>query len=300
MAAFGRLTVENLLNTYLEFPDSLKAEPGLASFTLSLAIIRHFLGDAWIIAHLDTSSRTDGFMRLDLRDPIGGYIQRFKVIDLAELLFNLQKIAGFEAFITHMRTEKLIEGTLAELDIGRMLYVHNYSFRFVKRTYVKSADYDLEINLDKWTVCAEVKCKLENTAITSGTVIDALMGGRGQLPRNKPGMLFVKVPQNWMDKYLHAQLMADSARTYFTRGTQRIVSVKFYIAPFHFTNGVLSQTHKFKEVANPRNRFDPHRSWELFTRRASTGIPPTILTTVPRKWLRLINFPDGIKDYEER
>jgi hypothetical protein len=103
-----------------------------------------------------------------------------------------------------------------------------------------------------------------------------------------------------MNKYLHAQLMADSVRQFFARGSERIVSVKFYIAPFQEKDGDVSQTHKFMELANTRNRFDRHRRWELFTRRGSTGLPPTMLTAMPLKWLRLINFPESIKDYEER
>lgn len=111
----------------------------------------------------------------------------------------------------------LIESSVAELDIGRMLYIHNFDFNFVKRTSVKGADYDLEIKLDRWTVCADIKCKLENTPITANTIIGTLTKVRSQLPSTKPGMLFVKVPQNWMLKYLHAQLMADSARSFFAK-----------------------------------------------------------------------------------
>jgi len=300
MVAFQRLAVEDLLDPYLSFPEATRKAPDTAAFVLALMIIRHFLGDEWILDNLDASSRTVGFMRLYAMEPAQEYIQNWKVIDLAEMLFNLQSILGFEECVTQMRTEALIESSVAELDIGRMLYIYNFDFNFVKRTSVKGADYDLEIKLDRWTVCADFKCKLENTPITANTIIGTLTKVRSQLPSTKPGMLFVKVPQNWMLKYLHAQLMADSARSFFAKGSQRIVSVKFYISPFQVSNGFVSQTHKFKEVANPRNRFDPHRSWELFTRRASTGRPPKMLTAVPRKWLRLVNFPDSIKDYEER
>jgi len=184
---------------------------------LALMIIRHFLGDEWILDNLDASSRTDGFMRLYAMEPAQEYIQNWKVIDLAEMLFNLQSILGFEECVTQMRTEALIESSVAELDIGRMLYIHNFDFNFVKRTSVKGADYDLEIKLDRWTVCADIKCKLENTPITANTIIGTLTKVRSQLPSTKPGMLFVKVPQNWMLKYLHTQLMADSARSFFAK-----------------------------------------------------------------------------------
>jgi len=64
------------------------------------------------------------------------------------MLFNLQRVPGFEECVTQMRTEALIEASLAELDIGRMLYLRDYEFRFVKRTQVKRSDYDLEIKLE--------------------------------------------------------------------------------------------------------------------------------------------------------
>jgi hypothetical protein len=98
-----RLTVENLLETYLGFGEANTKAPGAAPFALSLAIINHFLGTEWIDNHLDTAAQTSGFMRLDLRNPALGDIQLFKVIDLAELLFNLQQVAGFDVCVTQMQ-----------------------------------------------------------------------------------------------------------------------------------------------------------------------------------------------------
>ncbi len=148
MAAFQRLAVEDLLTAYLNFPDGGRDAPDTAAFVLALMIIRHFLGNEWIYNNLDVSSRTDGFVRLYSSDPAQEYIQNWKVIDLAEMLFNLQRVPGFEECVTQMRTEALIEASLAELDIGRMLYLRDYEFRFVKRTQVKRSDYDLEIKLE--------------------------------------------------------------------------------------------------------------------------------------------------------
>src|ERR1700730_12765524 len=202
MAAFQRLAVRDLLIAYLSFPEAIRKAQDTTAFALALMVIRHYLRDEWILAHLDASSRSDGFMRLDLREPIVGYMQRFKVIDLAECLFNLQDSPGFEECITQIRQEPLIEATLAELHVGRMLHVKDYRFRFMKRTFIKGKDYDLEIDVDKWIVCADVKCKLEHTQISAGTITDALRTGSRQLPGNKPGMLFVTVPQNWTLKYL--------------------------------------------------------------------------------------------------
>jgi hypothetical protein len=242
MAPFRVLSVTDLLQVYLGFGEANRKAPGAVPFALSVAIINYFLGAGWMKDHLDTSVLTDGFMRLDLRNPAIGHIQLYKVVDLAELLFNLQGVGGFAACITHMRTEAQVEARLAELDIARMLYVHNYQFNFNEQKGVRGSDYDLDIKLDKWEVCADVKCKVEDTPIGANTIIGTLKKSRTQLPPNKPGMLLVKVPQNWMNKYLYAQLMADSARQFFARDSERIVSVKFYIAPFQEKDGDVSQS----------------------------------------------------------
>src|SRR4051812_21154296 len=118
MAAFQRLTVEDLLTAYLSFPEAGRKAPDTVAFVLALMIIQHFLGEEWVHQHLDVSSQTDGFMRLYSSDPAEAYIQNWKVVDLAEMLFNLQRVPGFEECVTQMRTEALIEASLAELDIG--------------------------------------------------------------------------------------------------------------------------------------------------------------------------------------
>lgn len=295
METINRLTIENLLVTYLQLPQEIRNDAGGSSFTIALGIVKYFLGNDWIEKHINPEIPEKGFVRLAKADDPTGYIQSFRIVDLGELLFNLQHIEGFDACVERMKSGPP-EPSIAELDIGRMLYINNHSFRFIIPTGRKKFDYDFEISFGQWTICADAKCKISNTAISVNTIINTLHEGREQLPANTPGALFVKIPQEWMTTPHYEQMMVESAETFFSRGTGRIVSVKFYIAPFHVQNGFLAQGHRFKEVTNRRNRFDTSKTWNLFTYRPPVGA----LNTMPPKWLRLVDFPNGIKTHEPR
>lgn len=56
-----------------------------------------------------------------------------------------------------------VEAGFAELEVGRLLCINNRSFRFIEPKGVKGDDYDLEIEFENVTACAETKCKLETT-----------------------------------------------------------------------------------------------------------------------------------------
>lgn len=116
-------------------------------------------------------------------------------------LLNLQHINGFDACITQMRGDgDKIESTCAELDFGRFLYIHNVGFRFVAPQMTKGSDYDFEIVYpDALVVAADAKCKLETAAIEPGGVKKSLRRTREQLPKDRPGIVFVKIPQRWID-----------------------------------------------------------------------------------------------------
>jgi len=209
------------------------------------------------------------------------YIQSFKTVDLGELLFNLQEVDGFCECITRMKTERFVETGLAELDFARMLYINDQKFRFIEPKGKRGDNYDFEITLGKWTVCADVKCKLEDKDISKSIIKNELSNSRDQLPRNRPGMFFIKIPQHWTETYLYDQMLVEAAKE-FLRSTGRVVSVKYYIAPYEVRDGHLGQDHFFKEIDNPRNR------WELFPYQPPAGATDAL----PLKWRRFYDFPD--------
>jgi hypothetical protein len=111
--------------------------------------------------------------------------------------------------------------------------------------------------------------------------------GRSQLPKDKPGIVYVKAPQHWFDQRSTAEELRQIARD-FLRSTERVVLVCYYLS--HLTLDAQKQKmlhqHAFDEIQNPNTRF-PFRDWRLFKNFTSPedwvkGFPPT--------WIALKRF----------
>jgi hypothetical protein len=218
----------------------------------------------------------------DLRRTIANAL---KLVDFAELLRNLQDIPGFDACIDRMQ-HGVIESTFAELDLGRMLYCSNVDFSFVKPQQKKGLDYDVEITLsDGMVVCADAKCKVED--FSAETVRYSLEKARTQFPKDRPSIIFMKVPYRWFAEPILGVSLINIAEK-FLRGTGRIVSVKFYVSDIGYRDKALRHDHAFKEISNPNNRFDPSCDWTMFAEPTAksgwNGRPP--------RWKRLLFFPN--------
>ena len=159
-----------------------------------------------------------------------------------------------------------IESTCAELDFGRFLYIHDVEFRFVVPTMAKGRDYDFELLYpDGRSVPADAKCRLEFTAIDPTTIRNTLEKARKQLPDDRPGVIFLKVPQAWIDDVSVAVAMVAEGRRYF-RNTDRIISIKFYVSYLETRDGMVRHRHAYREITNEASRFYGGQDWDLFDR----------------------------------
>ncbi len=282
-----RLTEQHLLNTLARFPLDIMSDDSKRAFWLSVAVAKHFFGEEWLEQHVSVENQKPGFLRV-----IAGYdsatqISTFRIVDLAELLFNLQNVSGFDRCIDRMR-EGNIEATYAELDFGRMLYSAGAVFRFVEPQQKKGTDYDIEITLaDSTTVCADAKCKIETTEFSSKTVLNTLEHARKQFPEDVPSAIFVKMPSRWVQEFETAVELNQIAYR-FLRGTRRVVSIKYYIADLAYHEGSLTHRHAFREISNPNNKFDPDRNWDMF----AEPNPTSNWNGMPLRWKRLLFFPN--------
>jgi hypothetical protein len=209
-------------------------------------------------------------------------------MDLAEMLYNLQGETGFDECIYKMRRGD-IDGTYAELDFGRMLYLYQVPFRYVVPTGSTGDDYDVEILYPNGTtVCGDAKCKLESTVFSRNTVDHALEQARSQLPKGRPGIVFLKLPMTWLDIPNILQSCIDTAAD-FLRTTRRVVSVKYYTSHIAVVDEMIVVHHAGKEISNPSTDFGNNLDWDIF--------PPNILphewNGMPPWWQRIIYYPDG-------
>jgi hypothetical protein len=219
-----RVTVDSLRTLDRLIPFRQHEPPTLRAYKLSKAIIQKFVGSDWIDQHIDRAR--SGYLRFRDDPPQAREQHYMRTIVLAEMLYNLQKIKNFDCCL-HELVAGQVEGAYAALEIGRMLATSvtdkGMRFQFVKPSRRRGWSYDLSITFsDGIRVCAETKCKLEETAITLKTITESLKIANKQLPKTRPGFIFVKVPRFWLDDEKFSRGMIDVAEK-FLRRTSRVV-----------------------------------------------------------------------------
>ncbi len=284
-----RITVDDFYKAVGTFPPEVRDDDGGRAIGLANTVIVHFLGRAWFAAHIRHDTPKPGFLRLDFSSDSRREATVFRVIELAESLFNLQHVEGFDSCIAQMKAgADKIESTCAELDFGRFLYIHDVEFRFVVPSGTKGKDYDFEVlYAGGLAVPADAKCKIETTEINPESIRNSLRDARGQLPAGRPGIIFMKVPQHWITDPAVAAAMVSVGRD-FLRNTDRVVSIKFYVSHLSTVGGVVRHLHAFRELTNEASRFHSGRNWNLFT---NYYVPPS-WNGMPPKWQRIFFFPN--------
>ncbi len=109
-----RVRENHLLNMLINFAPEYLRDDTARSFVLSIGVIKHYFGEEWLTRHVSPENPTPGFLRTYVGRDERAQLSLFKIVDFAELLFNLQDIEGFDYCIEQMRQGN-IEGTYAEL-----------------------------------------------------------------------------------------------------------------------------------------------------------------------------------------
>jgi hypothetical protein len=278
MVSRNRVTSEILRRLGDSIPLQFKTPDGQTeALSLASGVLRVFLRSEWVEKHVISDDSKKGFLSIRDDDPVKREISFFRVMDLAEILFNLQRVPGFDECLDRMRRGD-IEGALAEFNIGRMLFLNKVPFRFVIPQGVKKKDYDFDILCPNGqAACADAKCKIDETTFSEGGIKEALKKARGQLPNEKPGIIFVKVPEHYLSDPLF-QMQSIQIAERFLGGVTRIASVKYYVEPIQFANNVMRIELAYKELSNPRTDFGDGVDWNLFRKHhlppEANGMPP--------------------------
>jgi hypothetical protein len=152
----------------------------------------------------------------------------------------------------------------------------------------KMDDCPLFPNCAARVACADAKCKIEATTFTENGIRNVLNEARKQLPNERPGIVFVKVPARWLEDPNFVPLSIQCARR-FLGGVPRVVAVKYYCSPVVWANNVLMIRHAFKEVSNPITEFGNNLNWDIFQK----GEFPPEWNGSPPWWQRFFCFPTG-------
>lgn len=201
------------------------------TFGLAAQYLRNQFGDEWANEALfgphptvSRDSRKDrAFMRAEATSLEDRFRNMQRTLRLAELLFNMQHVPGIDKRIESLRGA--VEPSTAELEAGAFLLRRETPFRFVTPSGKRGADYDAEIDLSNAPpVPCEMKCKLEATELTKGTLLASLNAARKQLPRSALSLVFLKTPESWLRRQDWAGVMKEAVDEFF-RSSKRVVAV---------------------------------------------------------------------------
>jgi hypothetical protein len=122
-----RLNVDDLHKIVSTLPDDMKNHDGGRMIGLANTVIVHFLGREWFEEHIRPDAPKPGFLRMDFSSDHRREATVFRVVELAESLFNLQHIEGFDACVAQMigGAEK-IESTCAMRNTDRVVSIKFY------------------------------------------------------------------------------------------------------------------------------------------------------------------------------
>ncbi len=294
--------IENVIRNVHRDDDDI---PLTRAHGLSLAILAWYFGTEWVLANLDIKKmHPNNFLRrhVTTMPPIEEPLTHMlRVVDLAETVLNLRDADGIDVVLDQLETGH-IESAFSELEVGKFLTFHNIKFRFVAPCGTIGDDYDIELTFPEgMTACSDTKCKIETTKFSNGAIRNVLAKARKQLPPDRPGVIFVKVPQTWfiqgfagVDTFLQPYPFGGFAETFgeiateFFRKTKRIVCIQFYSTVFRVISGTVATDMGGIEVTNLAHRFEKGKYWGLFHQDKPTsggGKPPT--------WIDLQSFFGG-------
>lgn len=293
------IITEHMLRHYVVPSMPASMVHGVKVLAVSFAIIKEFLGSEWTIENfggkpedVQSSPVRNSFFQLDISETstkISRELGGFRTFHFAELLLNLQTYEGFEDKIGELATgdaEKM-EATFAELQVARMLCEHDLEFCFItsRQGVSRGESYDFDVfKYEGLPIHVEAKCKLENAPFKPESILSSLDKARKQVPKAQPAVIFVKVPQTWVEagQLIRSDLVDLTSN--FLRQTSRVVSIVFYTHFVTISAGRLGERHICHEITNEKS---------AFLESAPCLLIDLKYTPKRRRWIRLMSIIDG-------
>ena len=267
----AKLAVSDLAEISQDFRESfpsVKPTPEALQFRMAFVVLRTFLPETWCERHILGGADTDQRLRQEGEDRLSRIKAQAWLISLAEMVFNLQDVPGFDGRLERVAQADL-ESAVAELEAARLLAGSNLQFRFVRESGHKQEDYDIELDLPSGDQAAcETKSKRESTPLSYGSILTSMHSAAKQVPADKPAIVFLRLPGSWLQD-LELKDAAEAAAASLFRNNKRVVSLVYFWEEWQkLDNGALLRLAKFRELGNPGSRYydpinvDLIRSWD--------------------------------------
>jgi len=251
---------------------------GGEQYLVAVTLLERYFGFKWIEKHI-LDEPPNGFFGRGVADEINDGIVMRKVINLAEFLINLAPQKNIDT-ILHMIASGEIESSYAELEVAKFLMTRNVSFHFVTPT-VKGESFDLLIDAPFASqVCADTKCKLEAGEFSAKGILHSLkQATKRNLPKDRPGTIFLKIPQEWQSSSSIWAETQDVCRE-FLKQHLRLVSITIFASHMLPVGDFLRFWFTGVEITSHIHRFNTNLNWKFF----DGGSPQN---STPASWITL-------------
>ena len=194
-------------------------QEGLAMLSLACHILINALGANWTKNNLFSGLEINGYL---LRPMVsfGGW-DDLRINRLADNLYALKNVKNFPAFLRELRTRDA-EGAELELIIARRIYEKNNLVEFKIPNGPQGENFDLIARKEDAQIAVEIKHILDRKQDFEPKKFKNMLNDkRKQLPRNMPGVIFVKIPDRWAFQPEAKENYSNAIDEFFW-GTKRI------------------------------------------------------------------------------
>jgi hypothetical protein len=246
--------------------------PETRAYMAATSLLIEWLGFPWAEREIFLASDTQQFFRFGATSsPTHPMYRHFdRVVALADMLYNLQTVDGIAGRVDKIRDDS-VETGVAELEGARIIRQSGYPIRFIPESNVRKV-HDLATTVSGVTIACESKCKLETTQLSAKTVKNTLDDARDQLPRDRPGVVFLKIPEVWKTTVESVEQISTGVRSFLST-TGRVSAVITHQEQWGFSsdNVIVVRVPLLGTYHNPRARHSLTRPGGLFPLAVDLG-----------------------------
>jgi hypothetical protein len=152
---------------------------------------------------------------------------QLRTILFAQAVANMKGMPGFDSRMSDL---KHLGGAYAETLAGTALALKGIRFQWVQAHGVKGSDCEILFvdDLGGEVGFCEVKAKVASTALSLNTLTATLRDASEQVPRGKPTVLFLRLPDPWVETEGFESVIDRALERHFERevtGSSPMVSV---------------------------------------------------------------------------
>jgi hypothetical protein len=246
--------------------ESINTERGSVARNMAGALLFIIFGAEWFKEHVELNANPDPWMLNVTEAWLASHpvpppdprriIHAQRVIRLGDAWFTIvnKRLQGLETLRQRFLTRNDTRASFAETEVASLLIHNGCSVRVVGESGVRGQDFDLAATVRGVQVSVEVT-EIMGGHLSISTALNKLQGKRNQVPPDRPAVLYVHIPESWMQQRALSVLILDAAIRRFFFRSRRYNMVVLMWETFRFTpDGGVSQMF-FQPVYNNRARF---------------------------------------------